>query len=50
MKYQKLAEEFQRNLARFEKDEAYQAYIEVLTRIIEPGVRADIERWTSVTN
>ena len=27
MKYKKHAEEFQRNLARFEQDEAYQEYI-----------------------
>jgi len=44
MKHKKLVDEYFSNLARFEQDEAYQAYIEELTRIIEPGVQRDIKR------
>ena len=44
MEHQKLAEEFWQNLARFEKDNVYQEYIELLSRLIESGVKRDIKR------
>ena len=44
MKHKKEVDEYFRNLARYEQDEAYQEYIAELARIIEPGVQGDIKR------
>ena len=44
MKHNKEVDEYFRNLARFEQDEAYLEYIGVLARIIEPRVNRDIKR------
>ncbi len=49
MKHKKLVDEYFRNLARYEQDEAYQEYIGELARIIEPGVQRDIKRGIPVT-
>ena len=38
MKHKKEVDELFRKLALYEQDEAYQEYISVLARIIEPGV------------
>jgi len=43
MKHKKEVDEYFRNPARYEQDEAHQEYIAELAWIIEPGVQRDIK-------